>query len=134
MVVRLAASSLYCFLAGFWPVLWTFFLVLLLSFNVELNPGPVCFLCSVCYKPVRVNQQALQCDLCTYWCHRVCCDVDVHTHADFQSAVVFSWTCPRCIAGVMPFHDCSVLSCSSSDTSEAITVSQCESIDFSLLD
>ena len=81
------ASSLYCFLAGFQPVLWTFFLVLLLSYDVELNPGPVRFPCSVCYKPVCVNQQALQCDLCNYWCHRVCCGVDAHTYAVFRNVV-----------------------------------------------
>lgn len=66
-------------------VLWTFLLVLLLLYNVELNPGPVYFPYSVCYKPVRVNQQALLCDFCTYWCHRICCGVDACTYTDFQS-------------------------------------------------
>jgi len=59
------------------PVLWTVFLVLLLSNDVKLNPGPVRFLCSVYYKSVRVNQRALQCDTCAYWCHCACCGVDI---------------------------------------------------------
>ena len=34
-------------------MLWTVFLVLLLSYNVEFNPGPVRSSCSVCYKLVH---------------------------------------------------------------------------------
>ena len=87
------------------------------------------FPCAVCYKLVHVNQRALQCDLCTYWCHcvwwwcRYLC-----LHYNFQSSEAFNWPCPRCIADVMPFHDCSVLSCFSSDTFE--TVSQYQSFNF----
>ena len=50
--------------------------------------------------------------------------MDVCTYIIFQSAEVFHWTCPRCVAEIMPFHDCSILSSSSSDTSES--VSQCD--------
>ena len=58
--------SVELFSGGLRPVLWIFLLVLLLSCDVELNPGPVRFPCSVCYKPVRVDQRALQCDVCAY--------------------------------------------------------------------
>ena len=86
------------------------FLVLVLSNDIKLNPGPVHFPCSVCYKPVRVNQQALQCDACAYWCHCVCCGVDYQSYVAFQNAVTFNWLCPKCVANEMPFHDCSTLS------------------------
>ena len=45
--------------------------------------------------------------------------MDTPTYISFQNARVFSWTCPKCVADEMPFHDCSVLSSSSSDTSRS---------------
>ena len=47
-------------LYGFWPVLWTFIL------NLLPESRTCTFSCSVCYKPARVNQQALLCDVCSY--------------------------------------------------------------------
>ena len=43
-------------LLGFWPVLWTFLLLLQLLNDEKLNPGLVHFPCSVCFKPVSINQ------------------------------------------------------------------------------
>ena len=86
------------FLNGFLPVLWIFILVMLLSYDVELNPGPVHFPCSLCYKTVRMNQRALQCDVCACWCHCVCCGVDIHAYRVFQNSEAFNWTCPGCIS------------------------------------
>ena len=89
------------FLGGFRLVLWIFCLVVLLSYDVELNPGPVGlrYPCSMCYRPVRVNQRALQCDECACWCHCACCGVDINAYKKFQNADVFSsrfnWTCPE---------------------------------------
>ena len=52
--------------------------------------------------------------------------MDTPTYILFQNTRVFSWTCPKCVADEMPFHDCSVLSSSSSDTSRSdIFQSQC---------
>ena len=56
------------------------------------------------------NQRALQCDVCAYWCHCVCCGVDQRRYATFQNAEEFNWLCPKCVAAEMPFHDCSFLS------------------------
>ena len=47
MVASLVGSSFCRFLYGFWPILWMFILFLL-SYDLELNPGPVHFPCSVC--------------------------------------------------------------------------------------
>ena len=56
--------------------------------------------------------------------------VDACTYTSFQNVGVFNWSCPKCIADVMPFHDCSVLSSSSSDTSDII--SHCGSTKFNI--
>ena len=118
-MVALSLASLLTndFLWGLLPSLWMVSLVLLLLNDLKPNPGPVRFPCSVCYKSVRVNQRALQCDACAYWCHCTCCGVDNCRYSAYQDAVEFSWLCPKCIADVMPFHDCSILSSSSRCTS-----------------
>ena len=54
--------------------------------------------------------------------------MDTCTCINFQSAESFNWACSRCISDVIPFHECSALNSSSSDTSE--TVSQYQSFDF----
>ena len=95
--------------ALFKALLFCTFLVLLCS-DVEQNPGlGIQYPCSICCWPVRWNQKALLCDLCQQWAHCGCCSVDNYTYATFQMMACFSWCCPRCLAGTMPFHDCSVL-------------------------
>ena len=47
-------------------------IALLLSGDISLNPEPVKFPCIGCTKPVKSNQQALQCDFCDQWIHRRC--------------------------------------------------------------
>ena len=42
-------------------------LSLLLSGDLELNPGPVTDPCGVCSKGVRKNQQGIACDSCDVW-------------------------------------------------------------------
>ena len=53
------------------------------------------------------------------------------TDITFQNAEMFNWTCPRCIANVMPFHDCSLSFelISPAAIAKSETVSQCESTD-----
>ena len=105
------------------------FLFVLLCGDVEQNPGPgVRYPCSLCYQPVRWNQKALLCDLCQQWTHCKCCSIDNHTYATYQTMACFSWCCPRCLVGTMPFHDCSVL------TSEVTSTDNDDSFEqFSLL-
>ena len=46
-------------------------LLLMLSGQVELNPGPYTpkFPCQICSKAVKWGQRALACDNCDQWCH-----------------------------------------------------------------
>ena len=96
MAASLVASWTSGLLLGFWPVLWTFLLLLQLSNDIKLNPGPVRFPCSVCLKPVRTNQRALQCDACAFWCHCICCGVDGQQYVIYQNAEVFNWLYQKC--------------------------------------
>ena len=132
MVAKWKASLLALafghFFGCFWPVLWIFCLVVLLSYDV---PGPVHYPCSMCYRPVRVNQRALQCDECACWCHCACCGVDICAYTKFQNTKVFSWTCSGCLSNTLPFHDCFVLSSTSSTKSDV--AGHCEFVEFPLL-
>ena len=50
-------------------------LTVILSGDVALNPGPIRFPCTKCEKPVRKNQQAIQCDTCDLWTRRKCTNI-----------------------------------------------------------
>ena len=47
-------------------------MALLLSGDVQQNPGPVKFPCRECKKPVAKTHYALQCDQCDQWVHYKC--------------------------------------------------------------
>ena len=85
-------------------------MLLILCGDISLNPGPFRYPGTVYYASVRVNQQALLCDMCQHWTHCSCCGVSVTEYQSLQVADVFSWVCPSCIAKSLPFADCSVLS------------------------
>lgn len=52
-------------------------ILLLLGGDIQLNPGPVSYPCSVCLKPVRSNQAAIQYDGCFQWMHCCCSSTSV---------------------------------------------------------
>ncbi len=51
-------------------------LLLILACDVQPNPGPSFFPCSVCSLSVSDSDEALLCDGCGLWSHRSCNDVD----------------------------------------------------------
>ena len=69
--------------------------LLLLSGNIESNPGPQYkYPCGECTRPVKSNQRGIQCDLCDVWYHAKC-----NYHIDLQIYEILantSLTCPQC--------------------------------------
>ena len=61
---------------------WFFTLVLLLSGDVHLNPGPsAAFPCRVCQKEVLDSDPAVQCDQCDMWVHVTCdCSLTINDY------------------------------------------------------
>lgn len=43
--------------------------LIVLSGDVEVNPGPCKYPCTMCSRPVRNNQEGVQCDGCDLWTH-----------------------------------------------------------------
>jgi hypothetical protein len=43
--------------------------IILLSWDISTNPGPVKYPCGKCSNPVKRNQRGIYCEDCTYWYH-----------------------------------------------------------------
>ena len=69
--------------------------ILLICGDINPNPGPQWkFPCGVCPKPVRSNQQRIQCDYCGRWYHSKCCMNDLIYDALANSTCL--WICCDC--------------------------------------
>ena len=68
-------------------------MLLLLSRNVEVNPGPnYKFPYSRCDNPVKLNQDGLQCYGCNLWFHRMCESLSKSTYLALSSSNE-DWLC-----------------------------------------
>ena len=72
--------------------------MLLLSGNIELNPGPgqaSIFPCGYCQLDVSWDCSGVACDNCEVWFHRSCADISKSGYRKL-SEVDVSWRCHRC--------------------------------------
>lgn len=53
-------------------------------------------LCRSCYKEVKINQQAISCDLCGMWIHRLCSDMNSRLYNKLKKKSNFQWICNKC--------------------------------------
>ena len=86
--------------------------LLILAGDVELNPGPTKYPCTVCKKAVRSNQHGLCCNGCELWTHAKCCGIAEGEYQRMARLETFSWRCPLCICTELPFSDSSLLNVS----------------------
>ena len=91
------------------------FWLLLLAGDVEQNPGPVRYPCTVCKQPVRCNQRGIECTRCENWSHVRCCGVSVDEYEKISANENELWYCPGCLACELPFIDATLSSISSGD-------------------
>lgn len=76
-------------------------MLVLLSGDIQLNPGPVKQPCSVCKNPVARTHRALRCDSCMDKCHigKNCGNVDPKQYEVIKLSVPrLPWVCPPCLA------------------------------------
>ena len=66
-------------------------LLLLMSGNVQPNPGPI-FPCSVCAGNVTWQGKSVQCCACSKWVHRRCSQLSLSQFRALGSS--HSWSCP----------------------------------------
>ena len=87
--------------------------LLLCAGDVELNPGPTRYPCTVCGKNVTEKQQGIECTKCEKWSHAQCCGVSRVEYTRIGEREDEPWFCPGCLASELPFVDASLDSCSS---------------------
>lgn len=73
--------------------IWT---IILLSGDIEINPGPSKCPCGICKRTVTSNHRAIMCDDCDDWIHIRCGDITPTEYNRLQSISHFTWTCPPC--------------------------------------
>ena len=87
------------------PVAPACYWLLLLCGDVEINPGPVKFPCTICQRPVKRNQRGICCDACDRWTHAICASVGNQEYTRLSSSRESEWWCPTCIWASLPFLD-----------------------------
>ena len=74
--------------------------LLLAAGDVESNPGPVQYPCTVCEKPVKGNQRGIMCDGCSQWTHACCGSVGEGEYLLLTADKKSQWFCPLCTQSV----------------------------------
>ena len=92
--------------------------LLLASGDIECNPGPVQYPCTVCEKPVKQNQRGIACDHCNQWTHAHCGGIGEAEYRLLTTQEDCQWFCPTCI-----WSKLSIASFSLSDLAKTIEVS-----------
>ena len=72
-------------------------LLLIVSGDIELNPGPVRFPCGMCGRAVQSNQRGICCDRCDRWFHvrTGCANITGDEYARLSNSSE-SWVCNIC--------------------------------------
>ena len=83
--------------------------LLLASGDIESNPGPVQYPCTVCEKPVKRNQRGIMCDSCSQWTHARCGDVGEAEYLLLTTQESTEWFCPLCIQSKLSISNLSLL-------------------------
>ena len=72
-------------------------LLVTISTEIELNPGPTSFPCGSCGLEVLENDPAISCDDCQQWFHTHCQDISLDTYQALHAEdVSFVWSCLKC--------------------------------------
>ena len=80
--------------------------LLLLSGDVEVNPGPVRYPCTSCNRPVQRNQMGIFCNRCELWTHVKCCGVSRVAYDRLSSEEEDSqWLWFRCFLSKLAFAE-----------------------------
>ena len=89
----------------------TLLVLLVLSGDIEVNPGPIRHPCTICSKCVRSNQRAVLCCKCDLWTHAKCCGVSISEYQSLSDREDDSWMCPGCLMAELPFLEDDMSTC-----------------------
>lgn len=77
--------------------LMTLLVILTLSGDIEVNPGPIACPCTICSNSVRKNQHAILCSKCDRWTHAKCCGVPPSEYQILSDHVDDPWLFLGCL-------------------------------------
>ena len=83
--------------------------LLLAAGDIESNPGPVQYPCTVCEKPVKRNQRGIMCDSCSQWTHARCGGVEEAEYVLLTAHQSSEWLCPSCVQSKLSISSLSLL-------------------------
>jgi len=72
------------------------FMMIWLSGDVALNPGPVKNLCGFCHRAVASNHRAVLCEACYNWCHIKCAGIFPNYYTELANSED-PWLCKNCV-------------------------------------
>ena len=105
--------------------------LLLASGDIESNPGPVQYPCTVCEKPVKRNQHGIMCDGCSQWTHARCGGVGEAEYLLLTAQESTEWFCPLFIQSNLSISN---LSISDMNTSSMLLQPQIDEVTTTLTD
>ena len=75
-------------------------ILLLGSGDIESNPGPVQYPCTVCEKYLKRNQCGIMCDGCSHWTHAHCDGVGEAEYLLLTTQQSSEWFCPLSLLSI----------------------------------
>ena len=79
-------------------------LLLTLSGDIELNPGPVRFPCAIYNRAVKSNQRGMCYDQCDRWFHVECTNISCDEYTRLSNSSE-SWVCAACFHALTARQD-----------------------------
>ena len=82
-------------------------ILLLISGDISLNPGPTKYPCTICDRGVR---KGVYCTNCKMWVHQKCEDISNIEYRRLSKIpeATYRYTCRNCaVSDFLPFHDVS---------------------------
>ena len=78
---------------------------ILVSGDVQLNPGPVKNPCTICQKAVAKTHRSMNCEGCGFKTHIKCANVSPAEYVNFQTLRDYTWFCTGCTEYDLSLND-----------------------------
>ena len=88
------------------PIRVNFLLLLILSGDIETNPGPPTKpQCESCFRTIAINHRFVSCVECESRLHIKCAGVSPNQYNRMQADRTLTFYCPPCLSSTLPFAD-----------------------------
>ena len=92
--------------------------LIILAGDIEINPGPGRYPCTVCERPVKSKHKAVECSRCEKWTHDISGGISPGEIARLNEEKDDLWYCPDCLIEQLPLANASLTTIISTGESE----------------